>query len=76
MKLNDDIVYSYNYVEKRYHDEALARLRERVAQGEDPFDILDIDRNNTYYVQKILDGHIRMSYELYDRIMGCSLEDM
>ena len=67
----------YNYVEgERFQKEALKRLRERIDAGESAAAILGIDPAHKFYIDKICNGLIRLSYELYDRIMGCSKEDL
>lgn len=65
----------YNYVDDKFQAAAIKRLNERVAAGEDPATILRIEPKHQFYVDKICKGLIRLSYELYDRIMGCTEED-
>lgn len=63
------------YVETSFQKQALRRLRERLIAGEDLYEILGIRPNETYYVNKLVSGKVPMSYIIYDRIMGCSIED-
>lgn len=65
----------YNYIDEKYQKAAIARLRERIKSGESAAEILDIDPKHKFYIDKICAGYIRLSYELYDRIMGCTKED-
>lgn len=63
------------YVEERYQQEALKRLRVRMMSGESVYEILHMTPSHAYYVNKIVQGMVPMSYAIYDRIMGCSMED-
>lgn len=65
----------YNYVDEKFQAAAIARLHERIEAGEDAATILSISPKHKFYIDKICAGHIRLSYELYDRIMGCTEED-
>ena len=64
---------NYDAVAPNFKQEAYARLRKRIAAGEDPKDILRID--DDFYRQKIVDGLVDLSWTLYSRIMGCAEED-
>ena len=67
---------NYSAVSNRHKQEALKRLHERVEQGEKPADVLKmVSPRDDYYIDKIMKGFVPMSYLLYDRIMGCSIED-
>lgn len=50
---------------------ARERLKERMDAGEDVYDILKIARRESYYVNKIVQGLMPISYTLYERIMDC-----
>lgn len=63
------------YVEEGPKRIALKRLHERIEQGEDPFDILGIDRSHEYYCSKVVAGLCPISYALYGRIMNLDEED-
>lgn len=65
----------YNYVDEKFQVAAITRLRERIEAGEDAATILSISSEHKFYIDKICAGYIRLSYELYDRIMGCTEED-
>ena len=65
----------YNYVDSKFQAAAIKRLNERVAAGEDPAKILHIEPRYQFYIDKVCKGLIHLSYELYDRIMGCTEED-
>ncbi len=65
----------YNYVDSKFQAAAIKRLNERVAKGEDPAKILHIEPRHQFYIDKVCKGLIHLSYELYDRIMGCTEED-
>lgn len=75
---------SYDYRTVQAHDvyvtdapkrEAMKRLRERMDAGETPFEILGICEDHKYYVDKLLAGHLPMSYAIYGRIMNLAEED-
>lgn len=59
----------YECIEEKYRQEALYRLRERIAEGEDPYTVLQISREHKFYVDKIIAGLVPFSYTLYSRIM-------
>lgn len=61
------------YVEECFKQEALEKLQERISRGETAKGILKID--NDYYCDKVVNGLVPMSYDIYNRIMGCSVED-
>ena len=63
------------YVEDGPKREALKRLRERMDAGESPYQILDIDEQHKYYVDKLVAGLCPISYALYGRIMNLDEED-
>ena len=63
------------YVDDVCHQKALIRLRERMDAGESPYQILDIDEQHKYYVDKIVAGLCPISYALYGRIMNLDEED-
>ena len=63
------------YVEEGPKRAAMARLHERIASGESPFEILGIAENEKYYVDKIVAGLIPITYALYGRIMNLDEED-
>lgn len=65
----------YDYVDDVFQKQAITKLRERIEAGESAYDILKIDKEHKFYVDKICNGLIHLSYELYDRIMGCAKED-
>lgn len=70
------ILSNYNEVPERNKQEALVRLQERISAGEQAADILQIEpTHGKYYIDKMCKGLVPMSYVIYDRIMGCSLED-
>lgn len=63
-------------VKPAFQKQALERLEERIRNGENIYDILQIPESyGAYYVDKIRKGLCGMSYTLYDRIMKCSEED-
>lgn len=55
--------------------EAMKRLKERMGAGESPYEILGIDKEHKYYVDKIVAGLCPISYALYGRIMNLDEED-
>lgn len=63
------------YVEDGPKREALKHLRERMDAGESPYQILGIDEQHKYYVDKIVAGLCPISYALYGRIMNLDEED-
>lgn len=63
------------YVGEKPKAHALKRLKERMDSGEDVFDILEMNREHAYYVNKIVDGLCPMSYAIYGRIMNLDEED-
>ena len=63
------------FVDEKAQRHAIKRLHERIASGEDPFDILEIDRQYKYYVDKIVAGLSPLSYALYGKIMNLDAED-
>ena len=65
----------YDKVAPKYREEALQRLHERMKRGEKASDILGLDPRYQFYIQKIVDGLVDISYTLYSRIMGCNVED-
>lgn len=64
------------YVIEKLKERALARLKERIDAGEDPYEILEIDKEHKYYVDKIVSGLCPISYALYGRIMEVDIEDI
>lgn len=63
------------YVGKKHQQAALERLRERTEQGESLYQILGIDEQHKYYVDKLVSGLCPLSYALYGRIMNLDEED-
>lgn len=63
------------YVEDGPKREALKRLLERMDAGESPYQILDIDEQYKYYVDKLVAGLCPISYALYGKIMNLDEED-
>lgn len=63
------------YVDDGPKLKALKRLRERMGAGESPYQILGIDEQHKYYVDKIVAGLCPISYALYGRIMNLDEED-
>lgn len=63
------------YVDDGPKREALKRLHERMDAGESPYQILGIDEQHKYYVDKIVAGLCPISYALYGRIMNLDKED-
>jgi hypothetical protein len=63
----------YDMVAEKFKMQAYKRLEERLAKGEDPHNILKL--SDEFYLAKILDERMELSWTLYDRIMGCSKED-
>lgn len=60
---------NYVTVDEKFRKQALERLNQRIAQGEDPYEILRINPSHKFYVDKILSGLMPLSYTLYSRIM-------
>lgn len=63
------------YVTEGPKRQALKRLHERMDAGESPYQILGIDEQHKYYVDKIVAGLCPISYALYGRIMNLDEED-
>lgn len=63
------------YVAEGPKREALKRLHERMDAGESPCQILGIDEQHKYYVDKLVAGLYPISYALYGRIMNLDEED-
>lgn len=63
------------YVEDGPQKEAMKRLHERMDAGESPYEILGISEDHKYYVDKIVNGYMRLSYCLYGRIMQLDEDD-
>lgn len=63
------------FVSERPKQAALARLKERMDAGESPYDILGIEKEHKYYVDKIVAGLCPLTYALYGRIMNLDEED-
>lgn len=64
------------YITEGPKREALKRLHERMDAGESPYQILGIDEQHKYYVDKIVAGLCPISYALYGRIMNLDEEDV
>lgn len=73
--LHTGYLEQYDYVEERFKQKALEKLRERLGAGELAHEVLHITPEEMFYGQKIVDGLVPMSYDVYDRIMGCGIED-
>lgn len=58
------------YVTKNQRNDAMSILKKRICSGEDVFDILQISKKESYYVQKILSGASMLTDVLYYRIVG------
>ena len=70
------IFSNYESVPEKNKQEALVKLQERLAAGENAVEILQIEpTHGKYYIDKLCKGLVPMSDLIYDRIMGCSLED-
>ena len=70
------IFSNYESVPEKNKQEALVKLQERLAAGENAVEILQIETTHgKYYIDRLCKGLVPMSYLIYDRIMGCSLED-
>lgn len=63
----------FDAVEEKYRQEALRKLKKRIAAGEKPEDILQV--SDKFYLDKLVSGVMPISYNIYDRIMGCTDED-
>lgn len=61
--------YQY-YVNDAQKAACMERLQQRIAKGEDPYDILQISREQSYFVNKFLQGLFPICGEMYKRIMG------
>ena len=55
------------YVGEAQQKEARKKLAKRMRKGEDPYIILKIA--DKYYVNKIINGFVKISEEVYERIM-------
>lgn len=70
--MSESIRYG-NFVSDEAATRARARLKERLDAGEDAFDVLEIDRREAFYVNKIVAGKVPISYTIYERIMECKI---